>query len=540
MEKNLHDIDKLFHDALEPLEDKPGKQVWENIGRQLDKDQTAHFKKRYEWFKKLSVLLLLLLIGFGIYHFVSINKSGPGNNNTTGNSVNAVTNKAGKPEIITSPGVQKDLVNNDVNTVSPDHSLANDAVNKDPAHKPNENDNRVQQKNDLPDIAVNKDDKNSNPDKTASFNVLPKAVKNKPSSKTPTGILPVYIGEKPNDEKTGKGKQTVLTEKTRTRIKITNALPVESENISNTSALTTVDATPVLNKLQPLPVEKIKVKKAIGGIDPDLSSKPLPNTTAANEKNISPTKKTTQKNKPDLLNFFSVGAYYAPGLTFNNITNDQDDDHDNRNNIKSRESNAVSSTIAVTVSYKAGKHIAIQSGAALFTSKNDAGDSKVFAQKDNNGNVRYRNNSSSGFCYMLPPFSTNPAVGDSLQVSNGKNKTSYIEVPLMINYSIGKNKFIFNPGIGVSLNILTKGISSATLQSGTGKTSSISSPLQGLKKTGTSLLLTPQVQYQLTKKLAISATPYLKYALAPVNTGGTVVNTYPLNFGAGIGGVYKF
>ena len=63
--------------------------------------------------------------------------------------------------------------------------------------------------------------------------------------------------------------------------------------------------------------------------------------------------------------------------------------------------------------------------------------------------------------------------------------------------------------------------------------------LESIKKVGVGLIITPELQYQLSKKISISAMPYFKYSLGPINKGN-VVKTYPYTFGLGIGAVYKF
>ena len=63
--------------------------------------------------------------------------------------------------------------------------------------------------------------------------------------------------------------------------------------------------------------------------------------------------------------------------------------------------------------------------------------------------------------------------------------------------------------------------------------------LEGIKKMSYSLILTPEVQYQLSKKISISVMPYFKYSLGAINKGN-VVKSYPYTFGLGAGVVYKF
>jgi hypothetical protein len=65
------------------------------------------------------------------------------------------------------------------------------------------------------------------------------------------------------------------------------------------------------------------------------------------------------------------------------------------------------------------------------------------------------------------------------------------------------------------------------------------SNLEGIKKINTSLIITPELQYQLSKKWTIAVIPYFKYSLGAINKGN-VVKTYPYTLGLGVGAVYKF
>ena len=104
---------------------------------------------------------------------------------------------------------------------------------------------------------------------------------------------------------------------------------------------------------------------------------------------------------------------------------------------------------------------------------------------------------------------------------------------------MGSSKLTFNPGIGITINFLTKATLTTDLVDRLNRETEYISKLEGIKKFSAGIILTPELQYQLSKKWSISAMPYFKYSLGPINKGN-VVKTYPYTFGLGIGAVYKF
>ncbi len=55
---------------------------------------------------------------------------------------------------------------------------------------------------------------------------------------------------------------------------------------------------------------------------------------------------------------------------------------------------------------------------------------KIYAERDNQGEVKYTINTSSGKGYILPSFSSNPRVGDSLFTTKSNIRLQYTSIPL--------------------------------------------------------------------------------------------------------------
>ena len=67
--KNNNDIDNIFKDALDDLQESAPPAVWESLSNDLDKQQAALFREKYHRVKRLAVLLLLIIFSGSIYMF---------------------------------------------------------------------------------------------------------------------------------------------------------------------------------------------------------------------------------------------------------------------------------------------------------------------------------------------------------------------------------------------------------------------------------------------------------------------------------------
>ena len=232
-------------------------------------------------------------------------------------------------------------------------------------------------------------------------------------------------------------------------------------------------------------------------------------------------------------------AFAAPDYSRYRLVNDKHNNYDNKADIATRERSDLSSSIGVLLGYKIGKRVIIQSGIIYSSSNISIAPTKIYAEKNNAGSIKYRYNTSSGYGYLLPSFSTSPAVGDSLFTDGANHTLRYISFPIIAKYKLGNKKTTFHPGVGVTFNFLTKATLTTDVVDRLNRETEYISKLESIKKIGYSLILTPEVQYQLSKKWSISTMPYFKYSLGAINKGN-VVKTYPYAFGLGIGAVYTF
>lgn len=235
----------------------------------------------------------------------------------------------------------------------------------------------------------------------------------------------------------------------------------------------------------------------------------------------------------------SLTAFIAPDYSQYHLINDKYNNYDNKVGIAKRERSDLSSSVGILIGYKTGDKTTIQSGIAYSSTNISIDPAKIYAEKDNAGVTKYRYNTSSGYGYLLPSFSSSPAVGDSLSANGANHTLHYISIPIIAKYRMGNKKLTFNPGVGVILNFLTEATLTTDVEDRFNRETEYIAKLESIRKIGISLMFFPEEQYQLSKIWSISAMPYFKYALESINKGN-IVKTHPYTIGMGIGAVYKF
>jgi hypothetical protein len=479
MDKHLHkNIGEQFSEEINKLSQQPREHIWDAIDKQLDKTEATNYKEKFTRLRKRTLLLLLLLIGI------------------TTSSIIYFTTAKNKTNIA--------IALNKKNT----DRIASDII-----------------------LAENKTSEGS------TFNKQVELFENSIKAKESISLYAVKKENKSISDKEDlfSDKKINYTTKGKTNVKITNAISTEDENIIDIEA-TTVDKnedkknkdSTITSLLTPINSE-VSSSKQLQSLKKD-SSIAKENNLATDTKN----KKQQQKKSK-----FTLTAFAAPDFSAYRLENDELSSYDNKNRIAKREQSDISPTVGVLIGYNLSKKVTLQSGFTYSSSNISIDPSKIYAEKDNTGTVKYRYNTSFGYGYLLPSFNNTPAVGDSL-FANGANHTlNYISIPIIAKYSIGHKKITFHPGIGITFNFLTKATLTTDVENSFNREKEYISKLQSIKKSGISLLITPELQYKLSKKWSISTMPYFKYSLGAVNKGN-VVKTYPYTFGLGIGGVYKF
>jgi len=242
--------------------------------------------------------------------------------------------------------------------------------------------------------------------------------------------------------------------------------------------------------------------------------------------------KANKHNK--LSQHFDITAFAAPEFANYILEDDQINNYENRGVIEKREQHLFSYSAGLLVGYNLSAKFRLQSGLTWSSSNINIDPEEIYAVKDNSGNIKFRYTTSSGYGYILPSFSSSPSIGDSLSTRTSIHNLQFISIPVIAQYKFALKKFSLNPGVGMVFNFLAKATLKTEVNDGMNSEKETLTNLNALKKFNYSLLVSSELQYQVSKSWFVIAMPYFKFDLNPINNGN-VVETYPHNIGLGMG-----
>ncbi|OYX97852.1 MAG: hypothetical protein B7Y76_07845, partial [Sphingobacteriia bacterium 35-40-5] len=476
MDENLHNIENLFRSALNDNEETASDNVWEAVDKRLDKDKIVNIKRRNTDLKRIAIILLFLLSSYILYDMYQINV-GHGSKGLVKNS-----------EAIDS-GIKNSL------SVTQETKPADKASGTNSSYS----NNTAIQQNENADTGI-----------IPAQNTIP-VNKNEIQPNQKTILQKQNIAEIINSGKEDSESQTAIilsqmkkhTAKSAYKVKIKNAAAVEDENIlSKNDDEQQYNELPTLRNLKVISIERVPLLPH-DSIDRKHLIKLI---TTSKVKIIETVNNSVAKNKKDAKpSKFSITPFFSPDVAWYRLQdNEVNNQHDNASELEKEEKHEFSSTYGALVDYKLSKHWGLQSGLTLSNTNITVEPKTIYAQQDNTGGVKYRINTSSGYGYVLPSFSSNPAVGDSLYAFTSTHSLQYIGIPLAAIYNVTKGKFKFNAFAGLSANILTKAKLETTVEKGFNNAAEIVDNLKGLRKMYFSGLAGVGVDYKLNKKTSMT------------------------------------
>lgn len=540
MKKNLHNIDKLFKAALDDHTEHPPESVWEAIDQHLDKNKVVDINRKYVKLKRIAVALLALLLGFGAYtlnHWTKINNQSPAastviNNkeniqhNNSASSVQKLLNKENKTgiaeTITTAKSFNKDSVKT-INTAPAKNSDASVTATGITQSK-NSSDFFIAEKkgNEITDTVANRHTLLINKRKQKSSGIN--------GSNEEAGLENVAASVAENKNK-NKNTVTAFTEKQNKNA--ANLFAGKENSIKNPTLTPLTAIYPQLLKAAEL--NNTTGRKAIipGNLPGDL-------TLSHNYH-----RKKAVKNAGSL----AATIFFAPNISSNFLTDEPHErlqggagappgDHDDKERIRKGEQRQNSYSVGVLLDYNLNKHWSLQTGLAFISKIIHINPKTIYADTDDNGQVKYRFNCSSGYTYLSSKTVANPVVGDSLQAFESTNTLHYISVPLAVKYHYYLNKIDLFATAGTAINMLTKGKIETQIGNAANKEMSISNKINGLKPSYFSGNIGLGLSYTFTRSIAISFIPSYNFALNS-STRDARVKNYPNTISLAAGIRYK-
>jgi hypothetical protein len=242
----------------------------------------------------------------------------------------------------------------------------------------------------------------------------------------------------------------------------------------------------------------------------------------------------TNDKSPAKVSSFKPYWFLSGYLSYDRANYRLDNDLPAAPTIKQREEQEPSFSAGLLITRQVKKQWGLQTGFIYSNTAIAISPQKMYALQESAGSVAYKYVTSSGYAYVKPGFGSPPSVGDSLTTAKGKHTLQHISVPLIIKYTVTKNKISFTPGAGIAANFLTSAKVETEIEDPFNREIVSINKLKGIKSFYWSVVADAEVQYKINSKLSVSIRPSLRYAISPI-TKNSDVETFPYSVGLGIG-----
>lgn len=503
MEKNLHSVDEVFNEAQKGFIEPAPDNGWEKLQANLDKQDADKYKRKFVGWKRMSILLLLLLFSFIIYETGIINPHNENDSNTVSSNQQQERNP---PSDLKTKPVNKhndnEVTGNNLNDTANDLSTQT-------------NRNTKQKNTFTPQTGV-----------TDSFTVL-------------------------EDENIIAGLQARKYNKAKTKIRIQPGKPVTDEYLetiqneqsifpkqeqagtNNDMNFLEMPGIPVLNKID---LHKIELSPFSPG---NIFIKPSP---LLNRINTPAVPNLAKKENKKFKSYWAATPFISADWAMYQLDNDVPDNtgngQDEKTQVNKREKHESSLSTGIMVTKQLSKHIGVKTGIIYSNTAIGISPQEIYAVQEN-GKISYKYITSSGYGLINPGFGLTPAVGDSLKSAEAQHNLQIISIPLSVAYKLDRKKFSIIPSTGLTANFITSAKVKTEVSDALNKETVNIIGLDGTRQFYAGFMADVNIQYHVDKKLAITVIPAFKYALTPI-TKNNVVKTFPYGFGIGAGLTYKF
>lgn len=479
MSENLHDIDQYFKNGLEGHEETPDPAVWEALDNQLDKVETVHLRHKYAQLKYWTVAVTVVLTTALIYLY-----------QTNLQHKTAPT----EPVVADSPSTQQK------------HPLEKSENNS------TKENNRTYTSTEQPfntEIEANNKTKASIAIKENKTSFLKHTVVSSEKMKSSRRFL--NSNQRVENNSYSKGEKSVANDY------LSTSNLNKNTTASNQQAMLFYHSFPKRTGLK----EK--------GTLPEPGYKGLLNTT---------TKSLAIKNPITRKNLLAVGLYHSAEKPFQRLEEGrQEHDEDDKNAIMNGETVQSSINYGVVGSFSIGKNLSLQTGVSYSKKISTIAEKQVYARRPdfrNSADLKFKFNCTAGYTYIDPKTTGMLRLGDSIKVTGSTNELSYVELPVLLNYQLGKGRFHVNLLGGMSANLLQKGTLETSLVNSWGTKIPVNTALQGLKKMYLSAMMGAGVEYDLFPTISLYAQEVVKGSLGSINQNAPA-KTYANSTGLQLG-----
>ena len=549
MNKNLQNIEDLYKKLIEEHAEVPPATVWDNINKKLDEKKIILLKRKYTDLRKLTAILLVSFISALAYYYGSDKKI-------------SYEKAAGTEETISKPKANLNsttdsnlqLTSKKIIIITKKDTLKN-KFTEELLSKINNEDSSIERKNKTVKKEISFEKNKIENDKLFEINRLIKTAKKTQHTETLFSI-------KNNLKTTSKKLAVVKLLKEQNERDFAKKIPVpfteQMEALSlmqqpvankytalsskkNKRDLNQIKADNTLNKINNNDNEHQKIISIISkvSVQPLLTNN-LKVTTikvaGLKEAPLSFSKKYNQSARRK----FSISIYASPEVAFNRMEDDQKDVNrgpqgnnrppDDRHKIKKEEQCTKSFSSGILVNYSFNNNWSLQSGISLISKSSKTEPKKVFAERDDNGNIKYKYNCAFGSSFISPKAGSAPVIGDSAIANAISNNIMYVGVPLNFSYLLKKGKLQISPIAGITFNFLVKQGSNTDITAPSGSQKESGRIINGLKSNYINANFGMDISYWLNKKIGLTLIPSTLIALNSVNQNSPV-KSYPNSLG---------
>lgn len=185
----------------------------------------------------------------------------------------------------------------------------------------------------------------------------------------------------------------------------------------------------------------------------------------------------------------------------------------------------------VMTSVRLSKTFSIQSGFVTNGKETTIRPKTIRAERRPDGRMRFRLESSAGTVFIDPKSGTSPNPGDSINTLNVSAKTTYVQIPVQLNYHIGNGKVQGFLTAGTGLQLLNDHRISVKLKHDDDDDDDDEKRDRDIRLKNSYLngIIGGGIRWNITRYAGLQLSPQYQFALSPSNKG-MVVSTLPRTF----------